>query len=407
MQSNKRGADFLAEFKGRGFYYQSTDEEILVQSLNTGNPAAYIGFDATATSLHVGSLMQIMILRLLQKHGIKPIAIIGGGTTKVGDPSFKDEARKILSDEDIATNLTGIKYSISKFVDFGEQASDAIMLNNAVWLDHLNYMEFLRDYGCHFSVNRMLSFESVKARLDREQSLSFLEFNYMILQAYDFLVLNRDYNCIVQCGGSDQWGNIINGIELIRKINGTAAYALTTPLITTSSGAKMGKTVAGAVWLNEELLSPYDYYQFWRNVDDADISLEQIAIYEQDTLTNINEYKKLLAYETTKLCHGQVNAERSAQTAQNVFEKGIVEGVEEFKITAEVIAEGILLCDLFSKSGLTSSNSEARRLINGGGAKLNNEKVTDEYYKITIADFSDHEIILSAGKKRHIKIIID
>ncbi len=417
MQSNNRGADFLAEFKERGFYYQSTDEEALVRSLSTGNPAAYIGFDATATSLHVGSLMQIMIFRLLQKYNIKPIVLIGGGTTKVGDPSFKDEARKILSDEDIATNLAGIKYSISKFVDFGEKASDAIMVNNSAWLDHLNYMEFLRDYGRHFSVNRMLSFESVKSRLDREQSLSFLEFNYMILQAYDFFILNRDYNCIVQCGGSDQWGNIINGVELIRKIIGTAAYGLTTPLITTSSGAKMGKTVAGAVWLNEELLSPYDYYQFWRNVDDADIfrfmrlytdiPLEQITIYERDTSTNINEYKKLLAYETTKLCHGQVNAEHSAQTAQNVFEKGIVEGVEEFKISANVIDGGILLCDLFSKSGLTSSNSEARRLINGGGAKLNNEKVNDEYYKITIADFSNNEIILSAGKKRYIKIIID
>lgn len=417
MQSNNRGADFLAEFKERGFYYQSTDEEALVRSLNTGNPAVYIGFDATATSLHVGSLMQIMIFRLLQKYDIKPIVLIGGGTTKVGDPSFKDEARKILSDEDIATNLAGIKYSISKFVDFGEKASDAIMVNNAAWLNHLNYMEFLRDYGRHFSVNRMLSFESVKSRLDREQSLSFLEFNYMILQAYDFFILNRDSNCVVQCGGSDQWGNIINGIELIRKESGTVAHGLTTPLITTSSGAKMGKTVAGAVWLNEELLSPYDYYQFWRNVEDADIfrfmrlytdiPLEQITIYEQDTSTNINEYKKLLAYETTKLCHGQVNADRSAQTAQNVFEKGIVEGVEEFKISANVVEGGILLCDLFSKSGLTSSNSEARRLINGGGAKLNNEKVNDEYYKITIADFRNNEIILSAGKKRYIKIIID
>jgi tyrosyl-tRNA synthetase len=415
MQNN-RGLAFLAEFKDRGFFYQCTDEEALVASLNSKNPAAYIGFDATATSLHVGSLMQIMIFRLMQKHNIKPIVLIGGGTTKVGDPSFKDEARKLLSDEDIAKNAEGIKKSISKFVNFGSGPTDAIMVDNSEWLDHLNYMSFLRDYGRHFSINRMLSFESVKARLERDQSLSFLEFNYMILQAYDFMILNRDHNCILQCGGSDQWGNIVNGIELTRKINNKEVYGLTTPLITTASGVKMGKTVAGAIWLNEDLLSPYDYYQFWRNVEDADVfrfmrlytdlPLEEIHKLEQDKSTNINEYKKLLAFEATKLCHGQENADQAAQTAQNVFEKGSMEGIKKYEIKSDELSDGLLLCELFTRSGLTSSNSEARRLINGGGAKLNNEKVTDEYYKITVADFSNHELILAAGKKRFIKILL-
>ena len=413
MQSNKRGADFLAEFKGRGFYYQSTDEETLVQSLSTGNPAAYIGFDATATSLHVGSLMQIMILRLLQKHGIKPIAIIGGGTTKVGDPSFKDEARKILSDEDIATNLTGIKYSISKFVDFGEQASDAIMLNNAVWLDHLNYMEFLRDYGCHFSVNRMLSFESVKARLDREQSLSFLEFNYMILQAYDFLVLNRDYNCIVQCGGSDQWGNIINGVELVRRLADKPAYGLTTPLITAANGAKMGKTSQGAVWLNADLLSPYDYWQFWRNTDDRDVGrylrlftelpLDEIARLEALQGAEINEAKKILADHTTTLAHGVESLEAIHHTAFQLFE-GQGENTDslvKFSLNAGDLP--VAIDDLLVNAQLAASKGEARRLVQGRGVRLNDQVVEDAKALITIEDFMDDQPIkLSVGKKKHL-----
>lgn len=407
---------FIAEFKARGYFYQTTDEEGLVEAFNKDNASAYIGFDCTATSLHVGSLMQIMILRLMQKYQIKPIAIIGGGTTKAGDPSFKDETRKLLSNEEIAINMAGIKKSIGKFVNFGEGPEDAIMLDNASWLDHINYIEFLRDFGKHFSVNRMISFDSVKLRLEREQSLSFLEFNYMILQAYDFYILNRDYNCVVQCGGSDQWGNIVNGIELTRKVSGNNVFGLTTPLITTASGAKMGKTVAGAIWLNEELLSPYDYYQFWRNTEDGDvfkfmrlftdIELEKIAEYEADNQTNINEFKKLLAFETTKLCHGEEKATHAVETAQNIFEKGIIEGIEEFSIHADELKDGILICELFTRCGLTASNSEARRLINGGGAKLNNEKITDEYYKLHDNVFKDKAITLGAGKKRFAKIVM-
>lgn len=403
---------FLEEFKQRGYFYQCTDENSLINLSDNKIPAAYIGFDCTATSLHVGSLMQIMILRLMQKYGIKPIVIIGGGTTKVGDPSFKDEARKLLTSEDIAHNMQGIKHSISKFVSFGNDATNAIMVDNASWLDNLNYMEFLRDYGIHFSVNRMLSFDSVKLRLDREQTLSFLEFNYMILQAFDFYVLNRDYNCILQCGGSDQWGNIVNGIELIRRVSGNSSFGLTTPLITTASGAKMGKTVAGAIWLNQDLLSPFEYYQFWRNTEDADVfkfmrlftdlALDKIDEYEQQDI-NINEYKKILAFETTRLCHGEEAALKAAETAQNIFEKGIVEGIESIEIEQKTIEQGVLLIELFSKAGLTSSNSEARRLIDGGGAKLNNQKVTDEYYKVTLADFVQNELIIAAGKKRFAK----
>lgn len=411
--TTNRGTDFLAEFKARGFFYQCTDEGALIAALNSKNPAAYIGFDCTATSLHVGSLMQIMIFRLLQKHGIKPLVIIGGGTSKAGDPSFKDEARKLLSDAEIAVNAAGIKESIAKFVKFGEGACDALMINNADWLDDLNYMEFLRDYGKHFSVNRMLSFDSIKLRLDREQSLSFLEFNYMILQAYDFYVLNRDYNCLLQIGGSDQWGNIVNGIELTRKVSGKSVFGMTTPLITTASGAKMGKTMAGAVWLNESMLKPYDYYQFWRNCEDGDvfkfmrlytdISLEQIKQYESSS-ANINDYKKILAYEATKLCHGQEAADAVAITVQNVFEKGVIEGVEEYRLTSADL--GMSICELFTRSGLTISNGEAKRLISGGGARLNDNKVTDEYYKISAEDFVDGEAILASGKKRFVKILL-
>ncbi len=411
-----RGYAFLIEFKARGFFYQCTDEEALAQALNQPYSAAYIGFDCTAASLHVGNLMQIMILRLLQKYDIKPIIIVGGGTTKIGDPSFKEETRKLLLDEDIAVNMIGVKNSIAKFVDFDKDGNNAIMLNNADWLDQLNYMKFLRDYGRHFSVNRMLTFDSVKSRLKREHSLSLLEFNYMVLQAFDFFVLNRDHNCILQCGGSDQWGNIINGIELTRRISGNTLFGITTPLITTASGVKMGKTIMGAIWLNENLLSSYNYYQFWRNCEDGDVfrfmrlytdlTLMQIANYEQDNDTNINEYKKILAYAATKLCHGKNNADRAAQTAQNIFEKGIIEGVEQFELVAKDIAKGILLCELLTRSGLTSSNGEARRLINGGGAKLNNQKVIDECHKVFIKDFSEGYLILSSGKKRFIKILL-
>ena len=412
------GKQFIAEFKSRGFFYQCTEEKSLSNALtNTKNPAAYIGFDCTATSLHIGSLIQLMILRILQKYGIKPIILIGGGTTKIGDPTFKDKSRQLLDTEQINKNIIGIKKSISKFVQFGEGKTDAIMLNNDDWLSGLNYIDFLRDYGKYFSVNRMLSFESVKLRLEREQNLSFLEFNYMLLQAYDFLHLYDKYNCILQCGGSDQWGNIINGVELIKRVKSKEAFGLTTPLATTASGVKMGKTEQGAVWLNEDLLSPYDYYQFWRNVTDEDVfrfmklytdlSLEEIKQYEVDKSTNINEFKKILATEATKLCHGKEEAKKVHESAIAAFEQGDMGNIQSVTISKSKIKKGIFLYELLKYSGLSSSNNEGRRLIRGGGAKLNQQKVTDENLQITLEDFKNNFIILSSGKKRHIKILIE
>lgn len=415
--TNRNRAEFINEFKQRGYYYQCTDEESLKNKLSLpGIVSAYIGFDCTAKSLHIGSLMQIMIFRLFQKYGIKPIILIGGGTTKIGDPTGKDKARKVLTDEEIKQNMEGIKKSIAKFVKFGEGESDALIVNNDDWLSNIKYLDFLRDIGKHFSINRMLGFESVKLRLEREQNMSFLEFNYMILQGYDFWHLNNHHDCWLQCGGSDQWGNIVNGVELIRRINGNEAYGLTTPLITTSSGQKMGKSENGAIWINEDMLSPYEYYQFWRNTEDADvfrfmryftdIKISQIAEYEKDKNTSINEYKKLLAYEATKLCHGQEAAKKSAETAINVFEKGIIEGVEEFKLSKKELGGGILAYQLFAKTRITNSNGEARRLIKGGGAKINKAKIDDEDYLITIDNFNSNELILSSGKKKHLKIIL-
>ncbi|KJV80405.1 tyrosine--tRNA ligase [Rickettsia hoogstraalii] len=407
---------FIEEFINKGYFHQCTDLDRLTTITKETKIAAYIGFDCTATSLHIGSLMQIMILRLLQQHGHKPIVIIGGGTSKIGDPTWKDEARKILSKEDIAKNAEGIKKSLSKFIKFGEGESDAIMLDNAEWLDSLNYLDFLRDFGSYFSVNRMLTMDSVRLRLEREQHLSFLEFNYMLLQAYDFYYLSKHYNCSLQLGGSDQWGNIVMGADLIRKISGKEVFGMTTPLLTTASGAKMGKTAAGAVWLNEDLLSPYDYYQYWRNCEDADIvrfaklyselTQEELNKFESLAAEDINAAKKQLAYELTKLCHSEQAAKSALETAVKIFEEGqIDENLPTVVLEQEVLQAGISAYELFHEAGLASSKSEARKLIRGKGAKINDEVVADENMIINTTFLLDKNVIkLSAGKKRHILV---
>ncbi|MFP3013149.1 MAG: tyrosine--tRNA ligase [Rickettsia sp.] len=407
---------FIEEFINKGYFHQCTDLDRLTIVTKETKIAAYIGFDCTATSLHIGSLMQIMILRLLQQHGHKPIVIIGGGTSKIGDPTWKDEARKILSKEDIAKNAEGIKKSLSKFIKFGEGESDAIMLDNAEWLDSLNYLAFLRDFGIHFSINRMLTMDSVKLRLEREQHLSFLEFNYMLLQAYDFYYLSKHYNCSLQLGGSDQWGNIVMGADLTRKISGKDVFGMTTPLLTTSSGAKMGKTAAGAVWLNEDLLSPYDYYQYWRNCEDADIvrfaklyselTQEELNKFESLAAEDINAAKKQLAYELTKLCHSEQAAKSALETAVKIFEEGQIDAnLPAVVLEQEVLQAGISAYELFHEAGLASSKSEARKLIRGKGAKINDEVVADENMIINTTFLLDKNVIkLSSGKKRHILV---
>ncbi len=407
---------FIEEFINKGYFHQCTNLDRLTIITKETKIAAYIGFDCTATSLHIGSLMQIMILRLLQQHGHKPIVIIGGGTSKIGDPTWKDEARKILSKEDIAKNAEGIKKSLSKFIKFGEGESDAIMLDNTEWLDSLNYLAFLRDFGIHFSINRMLTMDSVKLRLEREQHLSFLEFNYMLLQAYDFYYLSKHYNCSLQLGGSDQWGNIVMGADLTRKISGKDVFGMTTPLLTTSSGAKMGKTAAGAVWLNEDLLSPYDYYQYWRNCEDADIvrfaklyselTQEELNKFESLAAEDINAAKKQLAYELTKLCHSEQAAKSALETAVKIFEEGqIDENLPAVVLEQEVLQAGISAYELFHEAGLASSKSEARKLIRGKGAKINDEVVADENMIINTTFLLDKNVIkLSSGKKRHILV---
>jgi len=408
---------FIEEFTAKGYFHQCTNLERLTNITKETKIAAYIGFDCTATSLHIGSLMQIMILRLLQQHGHKPIIIIGGGTSKIGDPTWKDEARKILSKEDIARNAEGIKKSLSKFIKFGDGESDAIMLDNAEWLDSLNYLDFLRDFGSYFSVNRMLTMDSVKLRLEREQHLSFLEFNYMLLQAYDFYYLSKHYNCSLQLGGSDQWGNIVMGADLIRKISGKEVFGMTTPLLTTASGAKMGKTAAGAVWLNEDLLNPYDYYQYWRNCEDADVirfanlyselTKEEFAKFENLANDDINNAKKQLAYKLTRLCHGEQAAKSALETAVKIFEQGqIDENLTTVVLEPEILQAGISAFELFHKAGLSASKSEAKKLIRGKGAKVNDELVEDENIIInTNFLLDDNKVIkLSAGKKRHVLV---
>ncbi|CAA7613545.1 tyrosine--tRNA ligase [Magnetospirillum sp. UT-4] len=401
-------SDFLRVVTERGFLHQCTDLEALDKRLTEGSATAYIGFDCTARSLHVGSLMQIMLLRWWQKTGNKPIVLMGGGTTRIGDPSGKDEARKMLSDADIAGNMDGIRSVFAKYLSFGEGAGDAVMVNNADWLDHLNYIAFLRDYGKHFTINRMLTFDSVKLRLEREQPLTFLEFNYMILQAYDFAELWARHKCLLQMGGSDQWGNIVNGVELGRRVHQAELFGMTSPLLTTSSGAKMGKTASGAVWLNADMLSPWEFWQYWRNTEDADVGrflrlftelpLDEIARLEALKGAEINEAKKVLAGEVTRLAHGAEAAAAAAETARKTFEEG---GAAE-SLPTLALAKGteIGLAALLVAAGLAASNGEARRLIEQGGAKIDDQPVRDAKATLVI----DATVKLTAGKKRHVLV---
>jgi tyrosyl-tRNA synthetase len=411
-------SDFLRVVTERGYMHQCTDLEALDAKLCAGPQVCYIGFDCTANSLHVGSLLPIMLLRWWQKTGNKPVVLMGGGTTRIGDPSGKDESRKLLSDADIAANMTGIQGVFDKYLKFGDGTTDAAMVNNAEWLDRLNYIEFLRDYGPHFTINRMMSFDSVKLRLEREQPLTFLEFNYMILQAYDFVELARRSKCILQMGGSDQWGNIVNGVELARRVDATEVYGLTTPLLTTSSGAKMGKTAQGAVWMNADRLSAYDFWQYWRNTEDGDVGrflrlftelpLDEIARLEKLEGAEINESKKLLATEITRLAHGDAAALEAAETARRTFEDGAMGGsLHSVGIGADELAAGVPTYALLVKAGLAASNGEAKRLIKGGGIKVNDAAVTDEFGKTGAADLRDGVIKLSAGKKRHALVKVD
>ncbi len=406
-------SDFLREFIARGYFHQCTDLEALDALARKGRIAGYIGFDATADSLHVGSLVQIMLLRRLQQHGHRPIVLMGGGTTKIGDPSGKDESRKLLSAADIDANIAGIRQIFARFLSFGDGPGDAIMVNNADWLDGLAYIPFLRDYGRHFSVNRMLGFDSVKLRLDRDQPLTFLEFNYMVLQAYDFLELGRRLDCVLQMGGSDQWGNIVNGVELGRRVDNRTLFGLTTPLITTAGGAKMGKTAAGAVWLNADRLSPYDYWQFWRDTADDDVGrflrmftdlpLEEIARLEKLAGAEINAAKMTLATEATKMAHGEAAAEAAAETARRTFGEGSAgDDLPSIDVAIADLARGFQAIDLLHRAGLAASKSEARRLIKGGGARVNGEALADDAAVLTAADVTREGYIkLSAGKKKH------
>ncbi len=410
-------SDFIRRVVDRGYLHQCTDLDALDALAADNTVTAYIGFDCTAPSLHAGSLVSIMLLRLMQKSGHKPIVLIGGGTTKVGDPSGKEESRKLLDDAAIAANMAGIKDVFAKFLSFGDGPTDAVMINNDDWLQGLGYISFLRDYGRHFSVNRMLGFDSVKLRLERKQNLSFLEFNYMILQAYDFLELSRRNDCVLQMGGSDQWGNIVNGVDLGRRIDQKELFGLTTPLLTTSSGAKMGKTAAGAVWLNADMLSPYDYWQYWRNTEDADVGkflrlftdlpLAEIAELEKLEGADLNEAKKILALEITRLCHGEAAANQAAETARTTFEEGGTgDALPRTDVLASDLETGIAAYELFRRAGLATSNGEARKLIKGGGGRLNDIAITDETRAITTADVNDEGVIkLSAGKKRHALVV--
>ena len=404
-------SDFLKIMIERGFVAECTDYEGLDNSILNGNIAAYIGFDATAQSLHVGSLIQIMMLRWLQKTGGQPITLMGGGTTKVGDPSFRADERPLLSETQIEGNISGIKKVFSAYLDYGEKPNDALMINNDEWLSNLNYLEFLRDIGRHFSVNRMLSFESVKSRLDREQSLSFLEFNYMILQAYDFYELSKRYNCKLQMGGSDQLGNIINGMELTRRISDERVFGLTSPLLTTSDGKKMGKSQDGAIWLNANMLSPYEFWQFWRNTTDADVArflklytelpLDECSRLEKLEGSEVNDAKIILANEVTALLHGRDAALRAAQTSSEVFKKGgIGEDLPSISFRENEISDGVPIVQAFVKAGLAKSGKEAKRLIAENGARLDDKLVTNTNLVLT-AKMLTKPVKLSAGKKRH------
>ena len=404
-------SEFLVEAKARGFVFQCTDEEALDAACAEGRIAGYAGFDLTADSLHVGHMIPIMLLRLFQKHGHRPVALMGGGTTRIGDPSFREEARQLLSDAQIASNLVGIRKNIEAFITFGDGPNDAVLVNNADWLDRLSYIELLREVGVHFSVNRMLSFDSVRSRLEREQGLTFLEFNYSILQSYDFRELSRQHGVCLQLGGSDQWGNIVSGVDLVRRTDQKSVFGLTTPLITTASGAKMGKSAAGAVWLSAEKLSPYHYWQFWRNTEDADVGrflrlftdlpLDEIARMEALGGAEINAVKVILATEATALAHGRAAAEEAAETARKVFEQGgTAEGLPSVEIPEAEFGAGMPAFALFVRAGLAASNGEARRLIRGGGARLNDVVIADEGVLVTPSP----ELKLSAGKKQHVLV---
>ena len=404
--------NFLKEFRDRRFSYQCTGEENLSQLLDKEKINAYIGFDCTAESLHVGSLLQIMCLRLLQKHGHRPIVLLGGGTTRIGDPSGKDKTRTILSEDEIEKNIDNIERILKNFLDDKDPNTKPIFVNNYSWLKNLNYISFLRDIGKHFTINKMLSFDSVKTRLEREQSLSYMEFNYMILQAYDFLELNKKENCMLQIGGSDQWGNIVNGVELIKRYSNNHVYGLTTPLITLASGAKMGKTESGAVWLDKRFLSPYDYWQFWRNIDDRDVLkflkfFTDISIGEIEKIKDkdINELKILLANETTTMLHGEEEAKISQETAKQTFEdNSLGDNLPSIEIQEKILDDQVNIIDLIVMSKLETSKSEIRRLIKGNGIKINGQTISDEKLLITKSLFKDNLIKLSLGKKKHIKV---
>lgn len=410
-------SEFLKESHARGFIHQGTDLEGLDQLLSRQTVIAYLGFDATAKSLHVGNLVQIMRLRLLQRSGHKPIVLMGGGTTRIGDPSGKDEMRQVLDETKIAENLESIKKIFAKYLTFGDGPTDAIMVNNADWLNSLNYLDFLRDYGRHFSINRMLTFDSVRQRLEREQSLSFLEFNYMILQAFDFLELHRRYGIKLQMGGADQWGNIISGVDLIRRLTQQEAFGLTSPLITTASGAKMGKTAQGAIWLEANLLSSYNFWQYWRNTADGDVGrflrlftdlpLAEIERLEKLKDAEINEAKKILADETTKLCHGENAVLEARKIAANLFENPegnlLDSAIPTIFIDADLFSQGLPIYEALRLGGLAESNGEARRLIRGGGARIDDQPIDNESLSLNLGDLKDKDYFkLSAGKKRHV-----
>ena len=403
---------FLKEFKDRGLYYQSTDDDGLSSYLDKNKIKAYIGFDCTAESLHVGSLLQIMCLRLLQKHGHQPIVLIGGGTTRIGDPSGKDKTRKILEEKDINRNIKNIEKILKKFLNDTDDKTKPIFVNNYDWLKQLNYISFLREIGKHFTINKMLTFDSVKLRLEREQSLSYMEFNYMILQAYDFLELNKIQNCVLQIGGSDQWGNIVNGVDLIKRYSGNSVFGLTTPLITLASGAKMGKTENGAIWLDEKFLSAYDYWQFWRNTDDRDVVkflkiFTDLEIKEIDDIKekNINDLKILLANKTTEMLHGADEARKAEKAAREAFSGNLdLDNLPSVEIEEKLITNDYNIIDIVLFSKLETSKSEIRRLIKGKAIKVNNEIIKDENFKITPSIINSKFFKLSIGKKRHIKI---
>ena len=409
-------SDFLNVMQERGFIHQISDESGLDDLLSKERMTAYVGYDATATSLHIGNLISATMLYWFQETGHRPIALMGGGTSMIGDPSFRDDQRKLLTPETIAENIEGIRKVFGRILRFGEGSSDAIMVNNADWLLKLKYVEFLRDVGRHFSINRMLTFDSVKLRLDREQSLSFLEFNYMVLQGYDFVELSRRYNCRLQMGGSDQWGNIVNGIDLGHRMGTPQLFALTTPLLTTSSGAKMGKSAKGAVWLNGDLFSPYDFWQYWRNTEDADVGrflkiftrlpLAEIARLAALGGNEINEAKKTLATEATAIVHGREAADEAAETARKTFEEGaLADSLPTISVPAAELAEGVGILALFVQAGLAASNGEARRALQGGALRLNDQAVTDDRLQVTDDQLTGEGVLkLSFGKKKHVLV---